>query len=317
MKIKILILCIFFITNLFAQRVIDKKIPVKGDIFLTEGIAIPKTDRGYTLWLPENEKVKGLVVFTHARRDTVHSEFIIDYALSKQLAVLYATTENRLEFFFEDDKIQEIENYIHEVITNHNIPDSNLLYCGMSLEGTRALKLAMFSQSNQSKYKLVPKAIAICDSPLDMVRFHREMVKAKELNFNPITANEGTWVSGYLERNLGGTPIDTLKAYIDYSPYCYAANGGPNLNLLENIAIRCYTEPDVNWWIETRRKDYYSMNAIDLAALINELKIRGNQNAELIITQNKGYQEDGSRHPHTWNIVDEKELVDWFIELIE
>jgi hypothetical protein len=317
MKISVLILLFFCTSNLFAQRVIDKIVRVEGDIFLTEGIAIPKVDRGYTLWLPDNAKAKGLIVFTHARRDTVNSDLIIDYALSKQLAILYATTENRIEFFFDNEKIQEIESYIYEVLITYNIPGSNLLYGGMSLEGTRALKLAMFGQSTESNYKLVPKAIAICDSPLDMVRFHKEMVKAKELNFTPITTNEGTWVSGYLESNLGGTPIDTLGAYIRYSPYCYAANGGPNLDLLENIAIRCYTEPDVNWWIKTRRKDYYSMNAIDLAALINELKIRGNEKAELIITQNQGYQQDGSRHPHTWNIVDEKELVDWFIELIK
>ena len=89
------------------------------------------------------------------------------------------------------------------------------------------------------------------------------------------------------------------------------------MKFLKGIAIRTYTEPDVNWWIDTRRKDYYSMNAIDLAALVNELKIRGHQQAELIITQNKGYQPDGSRHPHSWNIVDEKILVDWFVELIK
>jgi hypothetical protein len=59
------------------------------------------------------------------------------------------------------------------------------------------------------------------------------------------------------------------------------------------------------------------MNAIDLAALVNELKIRGNQQSELIITHNKGYQPDGTRHPHSWRIVDEKDLVDWFVGLIE
>ena len=42
--------------------------------------------------------------------------------------------------------------------------------------------------------------------------------------------------------------------------------------------------------------------------MINELKIRNNDKSELIITQDKGYHQDGSRHPHTWSIVDEKEL---------
>jgi hypothetical protein len=237
--------------------------------------------------------------------------------LTQKLAVLYATTENRLEFFFDTARLQEIENYIHEVISSYNISEDNMLYCGMSLEGTRALKLALFGQSEHSLHKLKPKAIAICDSPLDMVRFHKEMVKAIERNFNAVTVNEGTWVSGYLEANLGGTPGDTLSAYIDYSPYCYAADGGPNLKFLKDIALRAYTEPDVNWWIDTRRKDYYSMNAVDLAALVNELKIRGNQQAELNITDNKGYHPDGTRHPHSWSIVNEKDLVDWFTRLIK
>lgn len=300
---------------LSSQIVVNEEIVSKGNIKLSEDVTIEKGNAGYTAWLPESGKIKGMVVFTHARRDTLNSEFIIDYAISKQLAVIYATTENRFEFFFEDQKMQEIESYIRKIITDHDIPKNNLLYCGMSLEGTRALKLALFGHSQKSRYNLKPRAIAICDAPLDMVRFYKEAVKAGNLNFNPIAANEGVWVSEYLKTNLGGTPEEDLKEYLKYSPYSYTASENSKLNQLKNTALRCYTEPDVNWWIETRRKDYYAMNATDLAALVNELKIMGNPEAELITTQNKGYRQDGSRHPHTWNIVDEKELIDWFIGL--
>ena len=57
------------------------------------------------------------------------------------------------------------------------------------------------------------------------------------------------------------------------------------------------------------------MNAIDLAGLINQLKILGGKKAELITTIEKGYGDDGSRHPHSWSIVDEKELIEWFNRL--
>ena len=298
-----------------AQQVVDRSIPSEGMISLSEQIAIPKVDRGYTLWLPDSGPIAGMVVFTHPRRDTTGRDTLIDYALSRQLAVLYATTENRLEFFFESERMQEIEEYIHEAIATYRIPADRLLYCGMSLEGTRALKLAIFGQSAQSAHRLKPKAIALCDAPLDMVRFHREMVKSRELHFHPIAANEGAWVSDYLERNLGGSPAENLSAYLQYSPYSYTAGGSPDLRLLRDIAIRAYTEPDVNWWIETRRKDYYGMNAIDLAALVNELRILGNERAELIVTRAKGKLPDGTRHPHSWSIVDEKELIDWFLAL--
>lgn len=307
----------FSALSLPAQIVVNKETPVKGDITLAAGIKIPKVNPGYTAWLPEKGIIKGMVVFTHARRDTAQSEFIIDYALSRQLAVIYATTNNRLEFFFDDQSILEIQNYIRKVISDYKIPENNLLFCGMSLEGTRALKLAMYAQSNEADFRLAPRAIAICDAPLDMVRFYKAGVRAGNLNFNQIAANEGLWVSEYLKTNLGGTPAEALSAYLNYSPYSYTSNENSKLDLLKNTALRCYTEPDVNWWIETRRKDYYAMNAIDMAALVNELKIMGNLQAELITTQNKGYRKDGSKHPHSWNIVDERELIDWFIGLSE
>ena len=148
-----------------------------------------------------------------------------------------------------------------------------------------------------------------------MVRFHREIQKTLRIRFNPIATNEATWVGAYLEKNLGGTPKEQMSAYVEYSPFCYSAGGGPHLEKFKEIAIRAYTEPDVNWWIENRRKDYYAMNAIDLAGLVNDLRILGNDKAEYIPTVDKGYKEDGSRHPHTWNIVNEKELIDWFLAL--
>jgi hypothetical protein len=41
----------------------------------------------------------------------------------------------------------------------------------------------------------------------------------------------------------------------------------------------------------------------------------GNQHAELILTMDKGFLPDGSRHPHSWSIVDNKELIAWFMSL--
>ena len=299
-----------------SPKVVNVEFPATGEIHLTEGISIPKIQAGYTLWLPASGKANGLVVFTHPRRDTIESDFLIEYATNKQLAVLYASTENRLEFFFEASRMEEILGYIQEVMDTHQIPKEKLLFAGMSLEGTRALKLAIYGQSETSDHQLKPAAIAICDAPLDMVRFHREARRAERLNIHPSAANEGKWVAGYLEKNLGGTPKDTLRAYLQYSPFCYQEDS-MYLSYFEGISIRAYTEPDVQWWMETRGKDFYGMNSIDLAAWVNALRNNGNKNATLITTENKGYHPDGARHPHSWSIVDEKELVDWFIKQLQ
>ena len=138
---KILILFLVFIgLPCLAQQVINVEKKAEGDIHLAEGIAIPKINPGFTLWAPETGKVKGLIVFTHPRRDTLKSDPLIDEALKNQLAVLYATTDNRLEFFFEISRMEEIESYIFQAIEKLSIPKQNLLFCGMSLEGTRSLK---------------------------------------------------------------------------------------------------------------------------------------------------------------------------------
>jgi hypothetical protein len=315
-SLSFLLLIFFSIGQIRAQKVFNVETPAEGSIELAAGININKVNSGYTLWLPETDSVKGLVLFTHARRDTVNDDLLIREAFKEQLAVMYATTDNRLEFFFSIKRLKEIENYLQTVVENHRIPKENILFCGMSLEGTRALKLAIFAASENSEFHLRPRAIAICDAPLDFVRFYQEMVKAKDLKFSPVAENEGTWVSEYLRKNLQGSPKEAFQNYVYYSPFCYSANGGDHLGKFKNIAIRAYTEPDVNWWIDNRRKDYYGMNAIDLAAFINMLKINGNKEAELILTNNKGYDDLGNRHPHNWNIVDEKELIQWFSRLI-
>ena len=313
---KQILLCFLLTPSiLIAQRVINVEYPSQGSIVYSKKTSFPKIKSGYTLWLPK-EASKGMIVFFDEARDTVNRPSIVDLALKNQLATLFVTTNNQVEFLFDQLKMKELERYIHEAINKHNIPKSNMLYCGMSLAGTRALKMTAFSQTTQSTYKLIPKAIAICDAPLDMVRNYYECKKASDLNFHPVGASESEFVSSYIKTNLKGTPQQAMKAYIDYSPFCYTAENGGNAKAFKNIYLRCYTEPDVNWWIENRGRDYYGMNAIDLAGLVNQLKISGGKKAELITTTGKGFQENGSRHPHSWSIVDEKELVEWFARLI-
>ena len=315
MKYILVIFCVS-INFIYAQKIYQQEEELKGQIFLTETISIPVENSGYTLVLPDDNDADGLIVLLNSDRDAgkdVVEPSLEYYALQNNLGVLFITTGNRLEFFFSEDSIRKVDRYIGEVIENYNIPKKNLFFAGMSLSGTRALKYAQFCAEGKSEFGILPAAVAVCDAPLDFVRFWKESDKAKRLNFNPLTANEGEWVTAYLEKNLG-IPKENLSAYQNYSVYCYYAEGGGNVKLLKDIPVRAYTEPDVLWWMETRRKDYYAMNAVDLAAMINELNISGNENAELIITHDKGYHPDGTRHPHSWSIVNNTELVEWFLK---
>lgn len=310
-----LFILLFCIHGLAAQLIKQKIEPKQGLLQLAPNISVPYEAAGYTLVLPADETAKGLIVFFNSDRDTINK--IFHHTLPLDIAVAYVTTGNRFEFFFEEERMQQIESYLQEIISQHNIPKENLLFCGMSLAGTRALKQAIFARQGESRYRLAPRAVAACDSPIDFVRFWHSLERAKRLNISPIAVNEATWVTAYLEENLKGTPKDQESNYFNYSPYCFSNLETGNEQWLNDIALRAYTEPDVQWWMDNRGKSYYGMNALDAAALINALQISGNKEAQLLLTEDRGYRPDGSRHPHSWSIVDEKELVEWFNQLIE
>ena len=298
------------------QHVLNYEIKESGFIELADEISIPKINSGYTCWLPEAEQISGLIVFFHARRDTLNADIFIEYALKNKLGVLYVTTENRVDFLFDDKDLEQLETYISEVVDTYEIPSNKIMYCGMSLAGTRALRLTKYALSSNTVKRLKPLAIAIFDAPLDMIRFYRECQKAINQDYSPIAVNEATWVSSCLRKHLGGSPEECKTAFLDYSPFSNDQMDYSYLNYLDGIALRAYTEPDVQWWMSNRQKDFYGMNALDMAGLINALQIRKHANANLITTRNKGFRPDGSRHPHSWSIVNEKELIDWFVELI-
>jgi len=50
------------------------------------------------------------------------------------------------------------------------------------------------------------------------------------------------------------------------------------------------------------------MNEIDFVVPITNPIIK------LSETQNKGIRGDGARHPHSWSIVDQEELIEWILK---
>lgn len=286
-------------------------------IVLADSMAIGAHAPGYTLVLPEGP-LNGLIVAFHPGRDTSHQGYemrLYTEAVAEQVAMLFVTTGNPVEFLFDTSRLAQLDRYIGEAILTYDLPRDRILCVGMSLAGTRALRYTQWCYAGHSASGIRPRAVAICDAPLDMLRFWRSGERAKHLGHSPISANEATWVNVQLEKHLGGTPEDMEEAYRNYSPYYHDLDIAPQLQLLLSVAVRAYTEPDVNWWMTNRGKSYYGINAPDAAGLINDLKLLGHTEAELITTSQQGVRPDGNRHPHSWSIVDNAELVQWLLGL--
>ena len=76
-----------------------------------------------------------------------------------------------------------------------------------------------------------------------------------------------------------------------------------------------YTEPDLDfykqWFPEIKISN---LNAFSIQKMYKSLLNLGYKNIEYIETKNKGYRANGDRAPHSWSIVDEKEIVKWILE---
>ncbi|RPI70981.1 MAG: hypothetical protein EHM47_11125 [Ignavibacteriales bacterium] len=323
MNLKIILTFAFISINIFSQKLVEQYKPPEGYLRIgpEQEQMIPMVEHGFTLILPENEEADGVIIIPAGKRfnfkDAAKTDSTLENeALDRNLAVLYILTGNPVDFYFESDVLSDVTKRLQEILSENDLKGKPVYLTGMSLAGTRALRLAVYLETNREKFWLRPAAVAIVDAPLDMVRFWDVENRAIINNFNQVAVDEAKWVTYILKENLG-TPQENFNNYIDYSPFVYTAEEGGNAEELRNTPVRAYHEPDVNWWIENRRKDYYSMNSIDMAGLINQLKLLNNEDAELVTThqKRKGFSEGSS--PHTETIVDYAELMEWFLSFKE
>lgn len=281
-------------------------------VYKTKG---DSTQNFYVKRVPKGT-IKGLLVINlRSLSDSVKA-----YAADNGIMILSLVpvkTEDALELMTSDIALDRIDKMLTEVIDLYHLSPNKVVIGGMSVAGTGAVRYAEYCSDGRSMAHIKPAGVFAVDPPLDYERFYKASMNAVNRNFNSDAVTEGKAVVHLFTTVFKGAPFNNLKAYQAKSPFSYSSINGGNAGLLNHMAVRIYTEPDINWWIENRRRDYYDFNSIDDAALINQLKLNGNDNAELVVSNKKGYQDDGSRHPHSWSIVDEKDLVDWCIKLFK
>ncbi len=321
-------LCIFLIVSCAQVEVQEDKhiiiedyIDLEGSQLLdeTNNVVIPYSKQGYTLHLPDLDPIGTIIMLSGSAMDTTRTldEFaIIKPAIEENLAVIFISTGKVIEFLFTDKELSIVDELLGDALVKHDLSDKPKFLIGMSLGGTMALRYSEYSSLNKSGFGFRPDAIALCDAPLDMVRMYHEQEQAIKNNFHPNAVGEARWVLHFLNKNLGGSPYESMDSYISYSPFVYSDINRSKIDLFKAIPIRMYHEPDIEWWIENRGKDYNTINSIDLAGFYNYLRQAGNTQAELITTYNKRKDYKNGSSPHTWTIVDNEELVSWFLELM-
>lgn len=205
------------------------------------------------------------------------------------------------------------QELVNEVISKYNLAEKPFYVGGFSIGGTCAIKYAELALAHN--YPVKPAAIFAVDSPLDFERMYR--IQQRELSLpgldDGLTA-ENLYMIDRFNKEFGGPPDAFRENYYKGCSYAFSDSSKHAIKPLTNLPIRLYTEPDIDFAL-LQGVDYYGLNAIDLAALVNDLIKMGNKKVALITTHNKGYRKPNNiKQPHSWSIVDSKDLVKWLRE---
>lgn len=202
---------------------------------------------------------------------------------------------------------------LDHVTSRHKLIDAKFYIGGFSIGGTCAVKYAELA--NQKNYKYKPSAVFAIDPPLDFERFYNVASRNIRLSKDMQPNQEAVYMVDRLQKEIGGTPQTNKYNYQNYSPYSATDTTQKAIKALALTPIMFFSEPDINWWLSERGLDFYSMNIIDAAAMVNELRRLGNSKAILVTTDNKGYRQPGNRrHPHSWSIADPEKVIKWLLD---
>lgn len=209
-----------------------------------------------------------------------------------------------------------LDTIFKQVVMEHEVSKENFFLCGLSNGGMISLTYAIHSVRDSSTY-IKPKGIIGLDPILDFARFYRYCEREIARNYNPAGTAEAQWFFNVYNQVYGGPPDSFPQKYIDASTFSFGAENGGNANYLRDIGILMYSDLDLDHLINKRQRNLYDWNGIDIVAFVNQLKINGNTNAEVVISQNKGIRLDGTKHPHSWSIMDTDKTIKWILKLLK
>lgn len=260
------------------------------------------------------ENQKGLLILFPCfpcKAENTLSEFkIAETSLKNNFSILAMNLNQRL--YLNQREKQNLSEQLVKIIQEQNLPEKNIFVGGFSSGGNISLLISDYLVKNNSQIQ--PKGVFVVDPPVDLLGLYRTAEKNLKLNFSETSLAESMWIKQILDDKLGN-PENGITNYELNSPFTLETQNINNLKHLKKLKIRFYTEPDLNWWYEYAKNNYEDLNAFYIQNLVKRLKTEfGSKNIELIITENQGYQTNGERHPHSWSIVNEKDLIIWLTE---
>jgi len=276
-----------------------------------------KTKNYYTIIYPTKLPYKGFLCLIPGFGETADqiSQQTTLHQLAAQngiLTIIPTLNDGVLSFGIDTASQQSLINILDHASSKLKLSALRFFIGGFSIGGSAAIKYAETAVAKNLRIK--PSLIFAIDPPLDFERFYYSAKRDVRLSVNSAPSQENVYMIKRIEEIMDGTPISAIENYYSISPYSFNDQSQQAIKKLVNIPLRIYSEPDVNWWINERGSDFSAMNVLDCSAMINELNRLGNAKAQLITTTNKGFRKpENRRHPHSWSIVNNDELIAWLL----
>ena len=304
MKYLLHLIGLLLTSNLFSQTI--------------EKIWFDKNDSIYGYYVmikPASMRVQGALVLLDGyggNADGFLSETKIhNVAYVNDILTICIPTGTRL---YADTKMIELLNKVlADVAKNYGLRKDQFAIGGMSSGGTIVLRYSEMCYENPEQFPIKPKVVFDVDSPVDLIGLYESSEKDLQSKSGGWWLGEDQMIVDRLTKELGDekTSIDN---YNKVSPFYNGAKGPGNEKYLSNVAFRTYHDVDVPWHIQNRRHSIFNTNMLLASELVNRLVLMGNDQAEFVSSKIQGRRSNGQRHPHSWNIVDEIDLVQWVKE---
>jgi surfactin synthase thioesterase subunit len=307
-----------------ASRALTDLRAINGDLHLGVSAVAPSdlNDR-YRVYPPQGE-VSGVLVLLPGYGGnpdsfdptSAQSPSTLPSQLAERGVLTLVAVPESQTLYEHEGAVRALDALLAHALPMHHAAGRPMVIGGFSAGGTGAVRYAQYCAQRKCEAVTELAGVFAVDAPLDLERLFRSAALSVERAAPRTFVAEDHMIVQTLRRALGGTPDEARDAYRLQSAVLASAPDGGNAQLLADIPIRLYSEPDVQWWIQERNLDYYALNSIDHATMINLLRIAGNSRAELITTTGRGFRPNGQRHPHAWSIVDETDLLQWLLDLL-
>lgn len=313
------LVCFFILqsTLTFGQTV-EKVVVSKEDPNNLYNFEPTDTESLFYLKLVPEAKPIGCLVILPSTGELVESVMkqisLHELAVQQNLLVIFPSINWGSSKFI--DAHEFLDTIFNQVVEQYQIPKNKFILGGLSGGGMVSLTYAQKANRDKDTF-IIPKAVFALDPPLDFAHLYNQAERDVERNFSEVAVNEANWLMDMYKTEFGGTPEEVPVEYIRYSIYSHSEEDGGNAKYLLETPVRIYTEPGIEWQIKNKQRDLYDLNSTDISAMINLLQSKGNNNAEIIVTHDKGIRLDGTKHPHSWSIMDSQDTLNWALEQLK